>query len=131
MNERDFVYWLNGFLELSGAAAMDEEQVRVVREHLALVLRKKTPSTVAVRQSTPPLPQPHTRFVGGVNCDLCKSIKPVVCYRCINSSSVPEGTDESKDQLGPLCNKSIQALPVEEATEAIPVVLDLPLHLSC
>lgn len=131
MTERDFVYWLNGFMELSGAASMDEEQVRVVREHLSLVLRKKTPSTVAVRQSTPPLPQPHTRFAGGVNCDLCKSIKPLVCYQCYSGGSVPSSTDESKDQLGPLCNKSLQVGPTEEAQEAIPVVLDLPLHLSC
>ena len=41
-----FVYWLQGFLELSGATTLNEQQVQVVKEHLALVLAKTTPSTV-------------------------------------------------------------------------------------
>lgn len=41
-----FVYWLQGFLELSGATTLNEQQVQVVKEHLALVMTKTTPSTV-------------------------------------------------------------------------------------
>jgi hypothetical protein len=46
MEERDFVYWLNGFFELSGATTLNEEQVKVIKEHIALVLHKVTPSKV-------------------------------------------------------------------------------------
>ena len=48
MNEHDFVYWLNGFFELSGATTLNEEQVRVIKEHIALVLHKVTPSYVGI-----------------------------------------------------------------------------------
>lgn len=42
MTERDFVYWLNGFFELSGATYLTDNQVRVVKEHLNLVFNKVT-----------------------------------------------------------------------------------------
>ena len=53
MDSNSFVYWLNGFFELSGATTLNEEQVKVIKEHIALVLHKVTPSTV----------QPTTPFV--------------------------------------------------------------------
>jgi hypothetical protein len=40
-----FVYWLNGFFELSGATSLDDTQVQIIKEHLALVLNKKTSTT--------------------------------------------------------------------------------------
>lgn len=43
MNERDFIYWLNGFLELSGATTLDERQVQEIRNHISLVMQKQTP----------------------------------------------------------------------------------------
>lgn len=42
MNERDFCYWLQGCLELSGSKALDENQVKIIKEHLALVFTKVT-----------------------------------------------------------------------------------------
>jgi hypothetical protein len=42
-----FVYWLQGYLELDAADGADPEltpeQVKCIKDHLALVLRKKTP----------------------------------------------------------------------------------------
>lgn len=43
MTERDFVYWLNGYLELSTVETLNEEQVKCIKDHLKLVLKKKTP----------------------------------------------------------------------------------------
>lgn len=54
MDSNSFVYWLNGFFELSGATTLNEEQVRVIKEHIALVLHKVTPSTVGSGTPTPP-----------------------------------------------------------------------------
>ena len=39
MTSRDFCYWLQGHLEISGAKALDEPQTEMVKRHLALVFR--------------------------------------------------------------------------------------------
>jgi hypothetical protein len=76
MNAEQFVYWLNGYLELSGAQELNAAQVKSVREHLALVLHKVTP----------PLENPKpTYFGGGVKCEVCQnwcSNEGGVCNRC-------------------------------------------------
>lgn len=45
-NPTAFLYWLQGFFELSGATTLNEQQVQVIKEHIALVLTKVTPSSV-------------------------------------------------------------------------------------
>ena len=47
MNERDFIYWIQGYLELLSAAdiseqSLNEAQINIIREHIALVLTKVT-----------------------------------------------------------------------------------------
>lgn len=37
MTSRDFVYWVQGFFEISGAKSLTEAQVTVVRNHLNMV----------------------------------------------------------------------------------------------
>ena len=44
MTPENFVYWLQGFLELSHQTSLDEIQTKVIRDHLALVFDKKTPT---------------------------------------------------------------------------------------
>ena len=48
MTTEQFTYWLQGFFELSGATTLNEEQVKVIKEHIALVLKKTTPSVNSV-----------------------------------------------------------------------------------
>lgn len=43
MTAIEFVYWLNGALELGGMKTMDTKQVQIVKDHIALVLTKITP----------------------------------------------------------------------------------------
>ena len=43
MTTEQFVYWLQGYFELSGAKTLNEEQVKIVKDHIALVLNKVTP----------------------------------------------------------------------------------------
>lgn len=43
MTERDFIYWLNGFLELSKTKQLDEDQIDLIKAHIKLVLFKVTP----------------------------------------------------------------------------------------
>lgn len=45
MNERDFVYWLNGFIELSEVQTTPSaDQWQMIKDHLALVMTKVTPN---------------------------------------------------------------------------------------
>ena len=73
MTPNDFVYWLQGYVELSGDVPT-EQQWEVIKDHLQLVMDKKTPvrsTNVEFRLSdvlkqdtklTPPVfgPQPLT-----------------------------------------------------------------------
>ena len=46
MNERDFVHWLQGFLELrEDEEGLTARQVRVIQDHISLVFKKITLST--------------------------------------------------------------------------------------
>ena len=48
MNERDFAYWLQGFLELRESDdGLSERQVRIIRDHIELVFNKVTPERKA------------------------------------------------------------------------------------
>jgi hypothetical protein len=38
MEANDFCYWLQGFFEMSGAKALDEKQVEMLKKHLGLVM---------------------------------------------------------------------------------------------
>ena len=53
MTSEQLVYWLNGFFEISGATTLNEQQVQVIKEHLALVLHKVTPSTIGTQNHLP------------------------------------------------------------------------------
>ena len=44
MSERDFCFWLQGFMEISGKnCQLNPEQVKIIRDHLSLVFNKITP----------------------------------------------------------------------------------------
>lgn len=42
MNEREFCYWLQGLLEVGDPKKLNEKQVAIIKEHLALVFTKVT-----------------------------------------------------------------------------------------
>lgn len=44
MTPENFVYWLQGWLEIQKPMAINEEQTQEIKNHLALVLRKETPT---------------------------------------------------------------------------------------
>jgi hypothetical protein len=55
MDALNFVYWLQGFLELSNTKNLNEEQVKILKDHIKLVLEKKTPNLTT---TPPPYHQP-------------------------------------------------------------------------
>ena len=43
MTTEQFAFWAQGFFEISDAKTLDEKQVQIFKDHLALVFEKKTP----------------------------------------------------------------------------------------
>jgi hypothetical protein len=43
MTPENFAYWLQGFFEIAGTDELTETQVKMVKDHLALVFQKVTP----------------------------------------------------------------------------------------
>lgn len=46
MNSNDFIYWLQGFVELTDADSITTEQWLIIKEHLALVVNKETKNCI-------------------------------------------------------------------------------------
>lgn len=43
MSPENFAYWLQGFFEIAGTDELTADQVKIVKDHLALVFEKVTP----------------------------------------------------------------------------------------
>lgn len=61
MTPENFCYWLQGFFEISNSPILTEAQVKMIRQHLALVFNKVTPPnqqvvTLPTIWSVPPNP---------------------------------------------------------------------------
>jgi hypothetical protein len=44
MTPENFVYWLQGYFELTHSDTLTEEQVIVIKQHIGLVMKKVTPN---------------------------------------------------------------------------------------
>lgn len=43
MTSEQFTYWLQGYLEVADPKTLNEKQVQIIKDHLALVFKKVTP----------------------------------------------------------------------------------------
>ena len=44
MTTEQFVYWLQGFMEICNPETLDESQTQIIKDHLKLVFDKQTPN---------------------------------------------------------------------------------------
>jgi len=51
MDSTNFIYWLQGYLELSNAKSLTTEQVTVIKQHIALVMEKRTDTNFPIDDS--------------------------------------------------------------------------------
>jgi len=82
MTPENFVYWLQGFLELSHQTSLDEIQTKVIRDHLALVFEKKTPTYILPKPNfpcSPPLMGDTIQSGHDYIVDLSHTHIPVTC----------------------------------------------------
>jgi hypothetical protein len=55
MTERDFIYWLRGVLESGKKKSLDEDDTKMIVQHLDLIM--KPPITLPSEVVAPPLPK--------------------------------------------------------------------------
>lgn len=53
MNSEQFIFWLQGYLELANPSSLDEKQIQIIKDHIALVLTKVTPDRNPIVTTTP------------------------------------------------------------------------------
>ena len=54
MTPENFVYWLQGFLEIEDPKTINEQQVQIIKDHVALVLKKETPNRFYLQNDNMP-----------------------------------------------------------------------------
>jgi len=65
MSPENFVYWLQGYFELTHSEELTKEQVKTIKEHIGLVLTKVTPEVELGYQFL------DTKFTGSSAHPLC------------------------------------------------------------
>lgn len=141
MDQRDFIYWLNGFFELSAATTLNEQQVQVIKDHLALVMTKVTPTVPPpIVPSSPLLPkgweitcQTTDKAVVTVSSDAAQDLKAfagidlfggVKCKGCAGLTS----------NEGGICYRCQNANAAKVSSDSLfetGQVVNLPTVLSC
>ena len=74
-NPTNFIFWLQGFFELSGATTLDEKQVKIIKEHIALTLTKVTPTSYESPLTIPPFDVERTIKNMGRNAYIQEQIR--------------------------------------------------------
>lgn len=71
MTPENFIYWLQGYIEIGDPKQMSSEQIEIIKDHIALVLKKETPKraeapTISIAPVQPGiLTQPLGPYQGG------------------------------------------------------------------
>lgn len=60
ITSRDFCYWFQGFLEISGAIALSADQIAVVRNHLSMVFVHEIDPSMGGPEHQQKLSETHT-----------------------------------------------------------------------
>lgn len=62
MTAEQFVYWLQGFMEMSEPQSLSEKQTTIIKDHLKLVFDKQTPDRNRLLTETPTTPYPGIMY---------------------------------------------------------------------
>lgn len=58
MTEREFCYWLQGFMEMADPKGLSEQQIQMIKQHLALVFTNVTGTITITTPSSTSVPYP-------------------------------------------------------------------------
>jgi hypothetical protein len=66
MQSRDFVYWLQGYLEIADPKGITPEQLKIVRNHLALVFKHEIDPAMGDKQHQNTLSNIHSGNIDNI-----------------------------------------------------------------
>lgn len=76
MTPENFVYWLQGVLEIGDVKKLNKEQVNIIKDHIKLVLNKVTPDRKTGVYTAYPWTITPTNF-SSMSVDYCGTPTPV------------------------------------------------------
>ena len=59
MTAEQFVYWLQGYMEIEDPKVLDYKQTQIIKDHLALVFKKETPTRTLLTEQPTTLPSTY------------------------------------------------------------------------
>ena len=82
MTPEQFVYWLQGFMEIADPKQLDEKQTQILKDHIALVLKKETPNRAIIPSGLEEMIRKQTQVT--IKCSA-----PNICFcpKCIPIST--------------------------------------------
>lgn len=86
MTPENFVYWLQGMLELGDFKKLNKEQVNIIKDHIKLVLNKVTPDRKAGAYMPHPWTVTPTNF-SSMSVDYCGTPIPVTACTGIEDTT--------------------------------------------
>ena len=108
MTAEQFVYWLQGFMEVANPKTLDESQTQVIKDHLKLLFDKQTPDRDSEKSNPiitiPPNVWPNQiepDWWGGKNRIICGTdshngdIENITTTRFCSPQTDPNGLGES------------------------------------
>lgn len=81
MTPENFIYWLQGVLEIADPEQLDKKQIQIIKDHIKLVLKKETP----VRNELPSL----SDLIKKSPEVLCNAPNLCVCSKCLPRRITP------------------------------------------
>lgn len=68
MKSRDFVYWLQGYFEISGSASLTLNEVDIIKRHLAMVFKHEIDPSFGGKEMQAALTAIHHPLDARFNC---------------------------------------------------------------
>ena len=79
MTPENFAYWLQGFIEISDVKGINETQLQIIKDHLALVFRKETPNRIDIQYTPITFTPPSVCSCKSIFCKICNPPLTVSC----------------------------------------------------
>ena len=83
MTAEQFVYWLQGFMEINDPATLGVRETQIIKDHLKLVFDKQTPprkQLLTERTQPPTAPWPYTPSINPYTVTCATDSKKQIKY---------------------------------------------------
>ena len=70
MTPENFIYWINGLLEIGNPESLNKQQIQIIKDHINLVIEKKTPSIYQ-----------NPTGLASISCSVEKTLEEIIRYQ--------------------------------------------------